>query len=116
MKRGFVSLVGLGLVFLALAADPMPPGLVTLTWPYDTNSVTSDLTFYLLSSPDASAPLTNWQTVAVIPATNFPASMTITGSPTVAFFTVFSSNQFGMSSNSNIVTPNAQAVIIHIVH
>ncbi len=79
-------------------------------------TVTPDLTSYLLSSPAADAPLYKWQTVAAIPATNAPSALTITGIPAVAFYTVIASNQFGVSSNSNTVTPNAQAVTITIRH
>lgn len=93
-----------------------PPGTATMTWDYDTNSITTDLTFYLLSAPDPLVPLYKWQVVAALPAKSIPYTLVITSNPTMTFYTVIASNYLGVSTNSNAITPNAQAVKVYITH
>jgi hypothetical protein len=83
---------------LLLTAAPPGPSTVTLAWTYPSNEL-SGITFYLQSSPNQGTPTTNWPVIASVTGTN---RIQITVMPGQAFYTVYASNFWGASSNSNI--------------
>lgn len=119
--KGWVRLLvalwlgGWGLFFAFFDAKPAvlpplaPPAPGTtrarIDWSnYDTNKLSTNLTFRVHWSSTMSASLTNWLIVATLVGTNTVADVVIPNVDGNSFFAVSGSNLFGQAFFSNIAT------------
>lgn len=101
MKKPIVLLaIGAALVALAVVPTTPPPGRVRVAWSYPPAELTTNITFVLYHSTNASAPVTSWPVLTNVPGTTNAVVLTV--APGVHLFTVTASNRFGESLPSNV--------------
>jgi hypothetical protein len=85
----------------ALAWTP-PDGRLTLEWDYPEQERSTNLTFYVYSTTNVFAPMTNWAVLTNVVGTNLSVRLQI--DPGQRFFVMTASNFWGESDFSEVAS------------
>jgi hypothetical protein len=103
MKKPILALTALTVALSVLALVPTAPvsNRIKLVWSYPPSELSTNLTFVVVHTTNASLALTNWPVLTTVAGTN--TSVVLTVVPGFHAYALFASNFWGVSRPSEVV-------------